>query len=504
MTGSAGTIYWGRYLVSFDADTEAIADGAIHVAAGSSQVDDLGPIAELRLRHPGAEEIGGPDYVVIPGLIDAHQHGRPVTPAELGCWDETLELWLLEQRGVDRPHPVLMARVAAMRALLGGVTTMLHPHITGTPGRWVDEMLEVAAAYAGSGMRVVFGMDVRDRGSYTYEDDDRFLGRIPASVRAAVARHLPPSRPPALDELEDGFGALRSAAGGTLVTPALAPRGPQWCSGPLLDWVAQQSAEGALVQVHASETLAQYGWFAADGASPVRHLDAHGLLSSRVTLAHCVWLDTQDVARIAGRGAVVAHNPTSNLRLQSGRAPTAALRAAGVPIGIGTDSTGTDSRPDLFAEMRLARWLEQVGPGAASIVPERHLRETLRGGAAAAGQPDVLGRLAVGTAADLVLLAWDALTPGGRDVQGAVVPRLVAERATRHDVAGVVVAGRQVVREGRYLIEDADALEAALGEAVGRLAPAVERQAAVRAVRPHVVEEVDRLHARAADVDFVR
>lgn len=503
MTGSGGTIYWGRFLLPFDGSTAAIPQGGAYVAAGSSQVDDLGTIAKLREHYPDADEVGGAGYLVMPGLIDAHQHGRPVSPAELGCWDETLEVWLLQQRGIDRPDPVLSARVAAMRALLGGVTTMLHPHITGSPGRWVDEMLDVAAAYAGSGMRVVFGMDVRDRGSYTYEDDDRFLARIPASVRAAVERDLPVGRAPARDELERAFEALRSATEGTLVTPALAPRGPQWCSAPLLDWVAEQSSRGALVQVHASETLAQYGWFAERGESPVRHLDRHGLLSPRVTLAHCVWLDEGDVAAIAGQGAVVAHNPTSNLRLRSGRAPTPRLRTAGVPIGIGTDSTGSGPRPDLFGEIRLGRWLEQLGQASPDLTPEAHLRETLRGGAAAAGRPDDLGRLAIGAAADLVLLAWDGMAPSGMEEDEAAIPRSVAELAAGRDVSGVVVAGRQVVADGRYLLDDAEALEQALRDEVDRLPGRPERKATVSSLRPIVSEEVNRLHAVAAMADFV-
>lgn len=502
MTGSGGVNYLGRFLLPFDAAAVAVPQGAVHVAAGSAQVTDLGSIAELRQRYPDAEEVGGDDYLVMPGLIDAHQHGRPVSPVELGCWDETLELWLLEQRGIERPGSVLSARVAAMRALLGGVTTMLHPHITGAPGRWAEEMLDVADAYAQSGMRVVFGMDVRDRGSYTYDDDQIFLAGLPPSVRAQVERDLPVGPAPASDELEHAFDALRSAMDGTHVTPALAPRGPQWCSGPLLDWVAEQSSRGALVQVHASETLAQYGWFAERGESPVRHLRRHGLLSPRVTLAHCVWLDPADVAAIAEQGAVVAHNPTSNLRLLSGRAPTAQLRAARVPIGVGTDSTGSGAEPDLFGEIRLARWLEQLGRASAGLSPEEHLHETLRGSAAAAGLPADLGRLAIGAAADLVLLACDGLAPRG-ETDDAALPRLVAERATRQDVSGVVVAGRQVVADGRYLVDDADALEEALRDEVDRLSRRPERRAAVRSLRPIVAEEVDRLRAIASTADFV-
>ena len=128
-----GTIYWGRFLISFGADVLALDTGAVHVADGEGVVDDLGPLDAVRARHPAAEEVGGADRVVMPGLIDAHQHGRALSPADQGCRDETLELWLAQQRAVARPDPVLSAKVAAIRSLLDGVTTIMHPHVPPNP-----------------------------------------------------------------------------------------------------------------------------------------------------------------------------------------------------------------------------------------------------------------------------------------------------------------------------------------------------------------------------------
>src|SRR5438034_4702642 len=60
--------------------------------------------------------------------------------------------------------------------------------------------------------------------------------------------------------------------------------------------------------------------------------------SSDLTAAHAVWLDADDIARMGDRGASVAHNPGSNMRLGSGIAPARRMLSAGVHLGIGTDA----------------------------------------------------------------------------------------------------------------------------------------------------------------------
>ena len=497
----SGTTYWGRFLLSFDDDLSALDQGAVHVADGEGVIDDLGSLDAVRARHPEAEEIGGADRLVMPGLIDAHQHGRALSPADQGCRDETLELWLAQQRAIERPDPVLSAQVAAIRSLLNGVTTIMHPHVSPKPTHAIAESIEVVRVYRSVGIRASFGLDLRDRASYAYDDDEAFLARIPIAAQAELRQQLPPADPVPLDELESALATLRRETEHTPITIGLAPRGPQWCSPALLEWAAEQSRGGVSLQIHAAETRAQYAWYAQQGDSPIRDLQRYGLLSPRTTLAHCVWLDAADAEAIAESGAVVAHNPASNLRLQSGRAPVADLRALGIPIGIGTDSTGIGSRPELFGEIRLARWLEQLATMPTSISPATALRDALRGGAAAAGDRDGLGVLRIGAAADIVLLDYRALAArAGKDLDPAEV---VAERAQRTSVTDVVVAGKNLVAGGRYLFADHPALEDALAEEAARLQGDPARAAAVRTLRPLLSAELERLHEVGRGARFV-
>lgn len=500
-----GTIYWGSYLLPFGEKPSPLTDSGVYVAGGDSTVSQVAEIGTLRSRYPGAREVGGPGSLIMPGLIDGHQHGRAATAQELGVRDEELETWLLEQRAMPRTDPALNARISAARSLLGGVTTLLHPHVTGNPQDPAAEAANVLRAFATSGARVVFGMDVRDRASFSYSDDDTFRAGLSTHLAKRVQAVFPAAAPADQAELDNRLAALRATAAGSLVRVALAPRGPQWCTDATLDWLAARLHEGTEIQIHCSETRAQFGYFLERGQTPVRFLAERRLLSPGVTLAHSVWLDEHDLEVLAESGASVAHNPSSNLRLGSGRAPVSRLRAAAVPVAIGTDSVGLTGRPDLFAEVRLARSLEQAPSGSFHGNTLAAFGLAAAAGARAAGMSDGVGALTPGMQADLVVLAAEppptAAEEGLRNDEAVV--DLLLQGARAEHVTDVVVAGRQVVRDRTYLPFDLASAEQELAEQVKRAAVEPARREIVRQLRPYVDRERRRLSALTEGVDFV-
>jgi len=70
----------GRYLVPDARQKKVIADGAIAIAGG--RVADSGSFAEVRSRHPQARVLGNGRQLLMPGLIDAHSHGRGLSPIQ--------------------------------------------------------------------------------------------------------------------------------------------------------------------------------------------------------------------------------------------------------------------------------------------------------------------------------------------------------------------------------------------------------------------------------------
>ena len=119
-----------------------------------------------------------------------------------------------------------------------------------------------------------------------------------------------------------------------------------------------------------------------------------------------MWLDPDDIRRIADRGASIAHNPGSNLRLGSGLAAAREMRKAGVNVGIGTDGSNCSDNQNMFGAMRIASFVSRVREHdpAMWLATDEVLTMATAGSAAALGFGDALGRLAPGAFADIVFI----------------------------------------------------------------------------------------------------
>jgi guanine deaminase len=142
------------------------------------------------------------------------------------------------------------------------------------------------------------------------------------------------------------------------------------------------------------------------GTTLTRHVDALGLLGPNFTGAHSVWLDDEDLKVLRDKGASVAHNPSSNLRLGSGIAPLRRMLDLGIAVGIGTDGSATSDNQNIFAAMRAAAYVSRI----VEPDPDRWvgswevLRAATIGGAQVLGMDKTIGRVAPGYRADLVFL----------------------------------------------------------------------------------------------------
>ena len=165
----------------------------------------------------------------------------------------------------------------------------------------------------------------------------------------------------------------------------------------------------------------------------------------------------------AGRVSI-SHNVSSNLKLASGVAPLTRFRAAGLNVGLGTDSAASNNVLDPFREMRLATLMQRAvarDPGVWSAYDALEAA-TIRG-AAALGFDAEAGSLEIGKRADIVLADLDKphLGPRVRDDRDALAALLVFA-ATGSDVDTVIVDGR-VLLEGRapLVVDTRQANEAA-------------------------------------------
>mgnify|MGYP003289543888 CR=1 FL=1 len=88
--------------------------------------------------------------------------------------------------------------------------------------------------------------------------------------------------------------------------------------------------------------------------TPTAFLDKLGLLTEKTILAHCVWLNENDRKIIKERGCLIAHCPTSNLKLNSGQMPLHTYQEEGLKIALGTDGAASNNSLSLFSEMKIA------------------------------------------------------------------------------------------------------------------------------------------------------
>jgi 5-methylthioadenosine/S-adenosylhomocysteine deaminase len=231
-----------------------------------------------------------------------------------------------------------------------------------------------------------------------------------------------------------------------------APRFAVSCTRELLERVARLSRErGVLVHTHASENQDEIKMVErATGKRNIEYLHEVGLTASHVVLAHCIWLDENEMEILRKTGTHVSHCPSSNLKLASGIARITEMMDRGISVSLGADGAPCNNRLDMFTEMRSCALLQKVLCGSQSMPASHALRMATIGGARALGLADEIGSVEIGKRADLILLNLDRLhtTPRPDPISTIVYS------AEAWDVEIVIIDGQIVMRERELLTLD--------------------------------------------------
>jgi 5-methylthioadenosine/S-adenosylhomocysteine deaminase len=206
------------------------------------------------------------------------------------------------------------------------------------------------------------------------------------------------------------------------------------------------------------------------GRTQIAHLDKLGVVGPDFTVAHGVWLDEDDMARLGDKGASVAHNPGSNMRLGSGLADARAMLERRVNLGIGTDGASCSDNQNMYEAMRLASFVSKVqGPQWQRWLTTREAAlAATEGSARALGLGDKIGRIAPGYKADIVMLDLDH--PNWLPLNDPVNQLVHTEDGSAVDK--VMIGGRLVVDHRRLLSVDLARLAERAEAARERLAAA--------------------------------
>jgi 5-methylthioadenosine/S-adenosylhomocysteine deaminase len=407
-----------------------------------------GRILERRL--PITRRIDCSQMIVMPGLVNSHSHLTEILQKSFRD-NVRMEIWrgyraMTEDLANLKPDEIgTAAELACSEMLKNGVTAVVD-HFSTRPGLSVDKMEAILGAFEKTGIRGMLVPSLRD------QDFIRLVTRSRSNRNAAKKESPEPWKEAVLEVV----ARLRRAS--TLSGIMLGPSSPMNCSDGLLREVVKVSEQFNLgIHTHLLETRLQ-SWAARKlhKKALCAHLEEIGFLSSRLSAAHGIWLDEEEMDILARSGASVVHNPASNLKLGSGIASIAKLKARGVNVALGTDGGDTSDTYSIFEQMRLAAFLSRIVAEDSQewITALDALRMgTVNGARAIPAWRGKIGLIKPGYRADIVLLKPSLRLRPLRDI----VHQLVFCEAGQ-SVDTVLVDGKVVVESGRLVGVDEEAL----------------------------------------------
>ncbi len=471
----------GKYVLvraDTDGNSRLLTDAAVAHEDGVILASDS--YSALLDKYPDADIFGNGRQFLLPGLVNAHHHGRGVSSLQMGQPDGCLETWIHRGGGRRPLDPYLMGLYTVMQQLRSGTTTVMFNQSAGVASGIMDEATATLKAFHEVGVRVAFSIGYRNQCLLVYGDDETFLAALPTDLADRSRAALNANRLSTSDYLAlyDDLISRHPTSDDAAVRILLSPANYHWCDEETHQRLAEYANRHGLgSHTHLAETLYQRQYAEKlHGQSPARRLYELGTLGPKASVAHGVWLTRDDMAFLAETGTGVCHNPSSNLRLHSGIAPVLEMLRQGVPVALGTDSTSINDDDDLFQEMGLAFALYRPpGLQERSITAHELLYMATLGGARVTTFGDNIGSLEPGRRMDLVVLDWDRISFPYVDPDLDPAEVLVA-RARGRDVQAVIIEGRVVYQDGAYPHLDQQVIFSEIEARLGGPVPESTRQ----------------------------
>jgi 5-methylthioadenosine/S-adenosylhomocysteine deaminase len=444
-------------------------------AASSAQAHDIviegdtivDVVAPGSVSNANSQVLDAARRLIIPGLINAHTHSHGGLSKGVG------DLWSLELLlnaapwiggGRRNEHKHLAALINAIEHVEKG-STACYDLFFEFPAPTIEGLEAVVSAYEKVGLRAVVAPMVADL--TFYQSVPGLIDTLPQDARAHAGGMRMGSADASLVALREIAKGWRYPA--DRLRLGIAPTIPQHCTREFMIGCRDIAREhGLAMQTHVSEPkYLSASSFRVAGMSMTETMDACGIVGPWFSAAHAVWINDRDMALLAAKGAQVAHNPGSNLRLGSGIAAVREYLRHGIAVGIGTDGSASSDNQNMFEAMRLAAFVSRIRglPPAEWISAAEAFHMATEGSARVLGMQNFIGRIAKGYKADLVLLDLDSVNYV--PLNNATNQLVLTEDGTAVDK--VLIGGKVVVEGGRALGVDRGAIARQAGEAIERL-----------------------------------
>ena len=419
-------------VITFDSSNRVLADGGVYVRG--DEIADIDESEQLLGRYPDAEKWDAQGMLLMPGMICAHTHfygafarGMYIPGEPAKDFPEILQnLWWPLDRSLDLGGVRSSAEVCLVDAIRNGTTTLIDHHASQNA---IDGSLDaIAEAVDASGLRSVLCYEVTDRDG-------------PAAARAGIRENV------------RFAGALR----GSTLTERVAATFGLHASMTLSDGTLEACrAESKRFHVHVAEHQAD-AWdsLSRSGKRTVERLHGFGITGDESIFAHCVHIDSWEMALLKETGTFVSHQPRSNMNNAVGAADVPAMLRGKMPVVLGNDGFSND----MFAEMKVTDQLHKVTSGdprtlGADKVLEMAVYNNRRLAGAFFEKP--VGILAPGACADIILLDYHATTP----LNGDNLPWHILFGISGGHVHSTICHGRVLMRDRVLLKMDEEEVSA--------------------------------------------
>lgn len=366
------TAIFAPYIITMNDDCPVLENHAVIIKG--REILDILPNEQAK-NIPTNQALHLENHALMPGLVNLHGHSAMsllrgfADDLALMDWLNN-HIWPAEGKNVSDAFVYDGSLLAMAEMVAGGTTTINDMYF-----------FNAAVAKAGllSGVRTFVGCTILEFPNAYAQNADEYIVK--------------------------GLNERTPFYGDDLIRFVLAPHAPYTVSDATFRKVVDLAEKyDMLIHCHIHETNDEIsGSLKEYGVRPIERLNQLGVINSRLIAAHCVHLTDEEIALFAEKGASVAHNPASNMKLASGFAPVVKMLQNGVNVGLGTDGAASNNKLDMFAEMRLAALIAKGFSGSPTdLTAYETLKMATVNGAKALHMDDKIGSLKKGMRADMI------------------------------------------------------------------------------------------------------
>lgn len=412
-------------LVTRDPSAPFYENGA--VLTRGETIEAVGDTDALRAAHPGAAYLDARGGVIMPGLINAHEHiyssfarGLSLKGYRPKNFSDILEgMWWRIDRCLTNKDTRWSACASYLDCIKNGVTTVFDHHAS--YGEIRDSLFTISSAAKEFGVRTCLCYEVSDRDG-------------PEKTKAAV---------------EENEAFLSAVRGDPMQAGMMGLHAAFTLSDATLQYCRAHTPEGAGFHIHVAEGMDdQLHSIREYGVPVVERLWQQGILGAQTIAAHCIHVGAREMELLKDTGTMVVHNPESNMGNAVGCEPMRQLFRRGILLGLGTDGY-THDMLESWKAGNLIHKHNLCDPNAGwEELPVMLFEHNPRIAARYFKTP--LGVLRAGAAADVIVADYDPITPmDGGNCNGHILFGMTG----RH-VTATVCAGRVLMKDRQVLVCD--------------------------------------------------